>query len=142
MNELGIECPRQNRLIAAACHLLGLFPLYGAVACGVVWATTARTRTSVVGFQARQAFTIQLLFLALMLIPLFGIFFAKGLLMLDAPMAKPTEEISRWFAALLFVCSWVLFAFGAIRTYQDPWFRYPMIGEILWPYDDNNTAEK
>lgn len=130
MSEERHEIASSQRVLAAVCHLSAVIPLYGSVFCAAIW-FASRKRGGVVAFQARQALTASLIFLASLLVPVVGLLLSSGLWLLSVPGCRIVAELNHFVAVGLCVVSWIVFAYAAYATYMDPRFRYPFTVDKL-----------
>ena len=101
MNDWSIES-RQDRFLAALCHLSGIVPLYGLDFSAVVWAA-ARVKRRGVALQALQALIAQVVFHVALLVPLLGVLLAWCLRKIGAPMVSVVSTLNFVLTDVLFV---------------------------------------
>lgn len=132
MTDLPKERRGNDRFLAAFCHLAGLVPLFGVLVPAGVW-LAMRGEQPWLARQALRAGSAQiLLVLFLLLGPGTGtllsvILRANGAHMLSFMIQQLTTLALQ--AGLVF--SWLMFAYAAIRVFQEGDFRYPVLTRML-----------
>lgn len=132
MSDLPKERRSNDRFLAAFCHLVGLVPLFGVLVPAGVWLAMRADQPWLARQAARAASAQILLVISLLLIPGTGtllsvILHANGAHLLSALV----QQLSSFTLQAGLVFSWLMFAYAAIRVFQEGEFRYPVLTRAL-----------